>query len=163
MFLIDLDVWNVWDGGNRVPWLRTRLICPRSISGKLVNLILVDIVGGLPNIHVPPSAFLVEPWFFLCHAASVTWGKLATSLALEVGLDVSKPITMFLPFSSAHDTWHRSGQQNTRGFAPRVSRTFPLKEFPEAIPSLRHNIKKKKARCPDCCWQPTLNHEETQP
>lgn len=150
-------------GGTRVPWLRTRLIWPSSISGTLVNLVLVDIVGGPPSIRVPPSAFLVEPWFFLCHAASVTRGKLTTSLALEVGLDVSKPITMFLPSSSAHDTWHRSGQQNTRGFAPRVSRTVPPKEFPEAIPSLRYNVEKKKARCPDCCWPPTLNHEETQP
>ena len=44
-----------------VQWLRTRLICPKSISGKLVSLIVVDIVGGPPNIHVPPSSLLVEP------------------------------------------------------------------------------------------------------
>lgn len=46
--------------GNMVQQLRIRLICSRSVLDKLVNLILVDIIGGLPNIHIPNSSFLTE-------------------------------------------------------------------------------------------------------
>lgn len=52
---------------------------------------------------------------------------------------------------------------NTQADWPRVSRTVPLTQFPEAIPSLRLHMKKKEARSPNCCWWPTLNHAETQP
>lgn len=46
--------------GNMVQQLRIKLICSRSILGKLVNLILVDVIDGLPNIHVPNSSFLTD-------------------------------------------------------------------------------------------------------
>lgn len=72
--------------------------------GELVNLILVDTVVALPKIRVPPSSFLGEPDFALLHATNVTQGKLPVSLALEVGLYLSKPIEVVLSSSSVHDT-----------------------------------------------------------
>lgn len=87
-----------------VQQLRTRLTCPSSTMGELVNLILVDSVGALPKIHVPPSSFLMELDFALLHATNVSQGKLSTSLALEVGFDLSKPIKVVLSSSSVYDT-----------------------------------------------------------
>lgn len=88
-----------------VLWLRTRLICTRLISSKLVNFTLVDTVGGPPNICIPPSSFLAEPWFCSHWPGSqCDSGKLTPSPALEVGLDVSTPIKMVLSSSSVHDT-----------------------------------------------------------
>lgn len=89
---------------NTVQQLKTRLTCPSSNVGKLVNLILVDTVGALSKIRVPPSSFLVEPDFALLHATNVTQGKIPTSLALEVGLDLSKPIKVVLSSSLVYDT-----------------------------------------------------------
>lgn len=58
--------------------------------------------------------------------ARVTQGKLTTSLAFEVGFDVSKwfypPIQFMI---------HDVDQTNkTQGGLPRGSRTVPLREFP---------------------------------
>lgn len=57
----------------------------------------------------------------------MTQGKLPASLALEAGLDFSKPIKMVLSFSAVHDT---NQGNKAQGNLTKVSRIVPLREFP---------------------------------